>query len=56
MPYTSNITHLVIVIGKLSEKKNSEYNENGTKGGGGGSGLNHYLKQLLNSEKGGGLK
>ena len=32
-------------------KKSSEYNENGTKGGG-VSDLNHYLKQLLNSEKG----
>ena len=33
-------------------KKSSEYNKNGTKGGG-VSHLNHYLKQLLNSEKGG---
>ena len=31
----------------------SEYNKNCTKGGG-VSDLNHYLKQLLDSEKGGG--
>ena len=37
-------------LGK-SSKKNREYNEFGTKGGG-GSDLNHYFKQLWNSEKG----
>ena len=41
-------------LGKLS-KKSREYNENGTKGGG-VSDLNHYLKQLWNSEKGEGAK
>ena len=43
-------------LGKRSEKKNSGYNEFGTKGGG-VSDLNHYLKQICNSEKGeGGLR
>ena len=36
-------------------KKNGGYNEFGTKGGG-VSDLNHYLKQLWNSEKGEGAK
>ena len=35
----------VLVLGKPAKKKNSGYNEFGTKGGG-VSDLNHYLKQL----------
>ena len=47
---------LLIGLGKGSKKKNREYNEFGTKGGR-GSDLNHYFKQLWNSEKGeGGLR
>ena len=43
-------------FGKHS-KKNSGYNEYGTKGGGVLPDLNHYLKQICNSEKGeGGLR
>ena len=42
-------------LGKPSKKINSGYNEFGIKGGG-VSDLNHYLKQLWNSEKGGGAK
>ena len=41
-------------LGK-SSKKNREYNEFGTKGGG-VSDLNHYSKQLWNSQKGEGAK
>ena len=43
-------------LGKGSKKINREYNEFGTKGGR-VSDLNHYFKQLWNSEKGeGGLR
>ena len=43
-------------LGKQSKKINSGYNEFGTKGGR-VSDLNHYFKQLSNSEKGqGGLR
>ena len=41
---------IFLFLGKPAKKKNSGYNEFGTKGGG-VSDLNHYLKQLWNSEK-----
>ena len=54
--WTGQLSNVPLLTKGSRQKKNSGYNEFGTKGGE-VSDLNHYLKQICNSEKGeGGLR